>query len=394
MAPRETIPLRLRHQIRLAARLLLASWFATVLFYWVAHRLQPDVLLALLPGLALALYLRGQLVRFAGANHRSGEPGRLLPTLGGANWITLLRAAAVVGMAGFLPATMLGDPHLPERLAWAPGMVYTGISLADLLDGWIARKQRRETELGQHLDIETDAAGLLTASLVAVALGRLPVIYLLVGLAYYPFILGIHLRRRRGLPVVPLKSRPYARIIAGFQMGLVAMALLPVFQTAFTRVAAYLFMTPLLVGFWRDWGVVSGRLETDAAQQTALDRWARSGVMQGLPLVLRLALLAAGIATFAAGGLGQAHPAWQLAHGGGCLLAGLGVMGRSAALGIALMLGSLASPFGASLFPMLHFGAATVLMLTGTGALSLWAPEERILYRRKRGRRRAPCATP
>ena len=39
--------------------------------------------------------------------------------------------------------------------------------LADLLDGFVARRQQRQTELGQRLDIETDAAGLLVALLWA-----------------------------------------------------------------------------------------------------------------------------------------------------------------------------------------------------------------------------------
>ncbi len=394
MAHRETIPLRLRHQVRLAALLLITAWLAPVLFYWVSRQLQPDLFLALLPGLALALHIQGRLFRWAGANHRAGEPDRLLPTLGGANWVTLLRAGAVVGLAGFLPLTILRGQKLPDRLAWVPGLIYLGISLADLLDGWIARKLGSETDLGRHLDIETDAAGLLAASLVAIGLGRLPHLYLMVGLAYYPFVLGIWMRRKLALPVVALQSRPYARIIAGFQMGLVALALFPLFNTAFTRVAAYLFMTPLLIGFLRDWLVVSCRLETDAAQQTPLDRWSRSWFTRALPPVLRLALLAGGIATLVDGEVAWTHPAWQLAHSLCCLLAGLGVLGRSAALGLALMLGSEPSPFGTSMRAMLLFGSATALMLTGTGPICLWAPEERILYRRKPVRRKTPSETP
>jgi hypothetical protein len=58
-------------------------------------------------------------------------------------------------------------------------------------------------------------------------------------------------------------------------------------------------------------------------------------------------------------------------------------MGRSASLILVLLLGCNQSPFGISLPVMVVFGTAAVLMLTGTGAMSLWAPEERILYRRK-----------
>ncbi len=78
----------------------------------------------------------------------------------------------------------------------------------------------------------------------------------------------------------------------------------------------------------------------------------------------------------------QTHPLWQLAHGLCCLIAGLGCMGRSAGLGLTLMLGSTSSPFGLSALSMITFGASATLMLTGTGAMSLWAPEDRVLYRR------------
>lgn len=381
MNQQATVPLLLRHQLRLAAAFLLAIWLLTVFLYWVAHRLQPAVFMALLPGLALTRYMQAQLAHHAGDNHRHGEPNRIFATLGSANWITLLRAGSVVGLAGFLPLPIIWGRNLPERLAWAPGIIYLGVCLADLLDGFIARRQGRETGLGKHLDIETDAAGLLTASLVAIALHRLPTIYLAVGLAYYFFILGIRVRRKRGLPTVALQGRPYARIIAGFQMGLVTLALMPVFDPYFSGLAAYIFMTPLLIGFLRDWLVVSCRVKTDAAQQSILDHRARSWIKKFLPLILRPAILAVGIWTLFHGGLGRTHVAWWLVPGAGCLLAGLGVMGRSAALCLVLMLGSNLSPFGSSMLSTLLFGAAAALMVTGTGTLSLWAPEEKILYR-------------
>lgn len=255
--------------------------------------------------------------------------------------------------------------------------------MADLLDGFMARKQGRETELGKQMDIVTDAAGLLVASLLAVALGRLPVIYLFVGLAYYPFIFGIWLRHKRALPVVALQSRPYSRIIAGVQMGLVGMALLPIFNPAFTFLAAYICMTPLLIGFYRDWLVVSCRLKTDNHQQSSLDRLARSS-MKPLPLALRLIIIAGGITTLACYSFAQTDPSWQLAHSLLCLLAGIGFLGRSASLALLLLLASSQSPFGTTLLAMTIACTAAALMLTGTGAKSLWAPEDEILYRRKK----------
>jgi len=382
MDNQKIISLRLRRQMRLAAGLLITPWLLAVYIWWPLFRLRPAVMLAFLPGLAVAVYIQMQLSHHLGNNHRRGEDDRLFATLGAANWITLARAVAVVGLAGFLPMSVQRSQEWPAVLTWAPGIIYLSLSLADLLDGFAARKQRRETELGKRLDIETDAAGLLVASLVAVALGRLPVLYLLVGLAYYPYILGIWTRQRRALPVIALRQRPYARIIAGFQMGLVGMALLPIFNPAFTSVAAIILMTPLLIGFLRDWLVVSGRMKTDTDQQSILDHRTRSVMTKIFPLMLRLAILAGGIALLAGNGFYRVHLPWRLAIGFCCLVAGFGFMGRSAGLFLVLMLGSNPSPFGISVISMVIFGTGAALMLTGTGVLSLWAPEEMILYRR------------
>lgn len=380
---RRVVPLGLRHQSWLAAALLFSPWLLSILLGWPLFLQHPVAALALLPGLAMAIHLQRQLFRHLGSNHRPGAEDQPFPTLGAANWITLLRAGAIVALAGFLPMAFQRGYGLPEVLSWAPGLIYLGIALADLLDGMVARKQDRETELGKRLDIEADAAGLLVASLVAVSLGRLPALYFLVGMAYYPFIFGIWLRQKRGLPLNALPPRPFARIIAGFQMGLVGMALLPLFNPAFTFVAAFIFMTPLLVGFVRDWLVVSCRLKTDGNRQVNPDRWAGLFWTRILPLVLRLLILVGGIALLV-GESFPIHPFWQLVLSACCLLAALGCMGRTAALFLALLLGSTLSPFGTSMPALILFGAAATLMLTGAGALSLWSPEERILYRRKR----------
>jgi CDP-diacylglycerol--glycerol-3-phosphate 3-phosphatidyltransferase len=112
--------------------------------------------------------------------------------------------------------------------------------------------------LGAFLDINLDALGLLIAPLLAVWYGQLPYAYLSVGAAYYLLVFGIWLRKKYSKPVFEIKSRPSARIIAGFQMGFVGIALLPVIPSAITKGVAYIFMVPLLVGFAKDWLVASG----------------------------------------------------------------------------------------------------------------------------------------
>lgn len=378
------VPSTLRRQAWLAAALLFCPWLATLFLCSPLLQLQPLVIVSLLPGLMAAIYLQLRLVIHIGSNHRCGEADRPFPTLGAPTWITLLRAAAIVALAGFLPLAVRRDPALTGALIWAPGLIYLCIALADLLDGFMARRQHRQTELGQRLDIETDAAGLLVALLVAVSLDRMPAFTLLVGLAYYLFLFGIWWRQQRHLPVIALQSRPYARIVAGFQMGLVAMALLPLFNPPFTSIAAALVMTPLLVGFGRDWLVVSCRLHTDSDQRTALDHWADLVLTRLLPLVLRSLLLAGGMVTLFQGPASLPHPAWLWAQSLCCLLAGIGWLGRSAALLLTLLLSCSLAPYGTGLPVLLLFGIAATLMLTGTGPRSLWSPEEGILYRRSR----------
>ena len=390
---RREVPRRLRRQSRLAALFLFLPWMLTIFLCRAIFFREPFTIMTLLSGLAVMIHIHRHLAHHLVSNHRHAEENSLFATLGAANWITLLRASLIVALAGFLPLAFLPHHGLLNHdiLAWAPGIIYLVISMLDLLDGYVARRQGRVTELGKQLDIVTDAAGLLVASLLAVALGRLPFIYLLVGLAYYPFVFGIWLRQRRALPVVALQSRPYARIIAGCQMGLVAMALLPIFKPAFTYLAAYIFMTPLLIGFLRDWLVVSCRINTDADQQSNLDLWMRSLARKPLPLALRLIVFTGGIITLAGYGVFQTHLPWQMAHSLCCLLAAIGLMGRSSGLFLVLLLGSNQSPFGITVLSMTLFAAAAALILTGTGTMSLWAPEERVLYRRNKKNTNTAC---
>jgi len=365
----------------LALTLLALPWLVTVLCWRELIPRQPLAGLTLLPGLGTAALLLHHLHRSLGRNHRPGEEGLLFPTLGLANWVTLLRGSAIVALAGFLPLALPSAGALHGPLAWVPGTLYLLVGLADLLDGRLARRSGRVTELGKALDTATDAAGLLIASLLAVLLGRLPLPYLLVGLAYYPFVLGIWLRERRGRVVKPLQPRPYSRIIAGFQMALVGVALLPLITPLTLAIAAYLCMTPLLLGFLRDWLVVSGRLLTDSQHQTIWDRWAAELWTRALPPLLRVFLVGSLLTPL----LSQPRP--SLASPGQdaiafcLLLIGMGLLGRLAALVLALIIAITLVPVEPH--SLLLFGISLTLALTGTGPYSLWSPEEAMLYRKR-----------
>ncbi len=374
----------MRRELWVAAGLLFGPWLIAVSLFQTEIRNNPIYILTLLPGLFVAGHIQGHLVRHFHDNHRTFEWGRPFSALGAANWITLLRACWVVALAGFLPMAYLREHELAVAYSWVPGILYCCISLADLLDGFVARRQKRETELGKRLDIETDAAGLLVASLLAVTLGRLPGIYLLVGAAYYPFTFGVWLRRKRRLPTVDLQPRPFARIVAGFQMGLVGTVLLPLFQQRFTLIAAVIFMLPLLSGFLRDWLVVSCRVTTYEGQKTSWEIHSRSFFQKFLPGLLRLILLVGGMLLLGEYDGLQVEFSWKLAGVFCCLSAAAGFLGRGTSLALILMLGSNQSHFGSSGISVLIFSAAAAIALIGTGSPSLWEPEEGLLYRRGR----------
>ncbi len=385
---RSAIPAPLHRQSRLAAVLLFSLWLLCLSAVWPLVPGNLQTVASFLPGLAVACYILQQLVQHLTANHHPKNQDLVYQNLGAANWITLARAGGIIVLAGLLPLALFSGQALQYNFdypiwAWIPGILYLLVALADLLDGYIARKQNHETELGQKLDMATDAAGLLVAGMVAVALGRLPIAYLLVGMAYYLYTFAIWWRRRRGLPVITWRARPYARIIAGCQMGLVAMVLLPMFDRLFSFIAGYLFMTPLLLGFVRDWLVISGRLATDDTQQLVIDRQVRA-LMLWLSPILRLLLLAGAGVTLTHSSILSTQMFWQTGFYVCCLMAGLGFLGRSAALLLVLLLGCTVSPLGISPLSISIFSIAVILTLAGTGRLSLWAPEETLLYRNKK----------
>ncbi|MEW6220374.1 MAG: CDP-alcohol phosphatidyltransferase family protein, partial [Thermodesulfobacteriota bacterium] len=181
-------------------------------------------------GLCLALIL-GRLWALL-PEHRHQPGAALLPRLGPGTWLSLLRGLFLAWLAGllFLPWSSL--LAMAPLSALMPGLCYGLASLLDLLDGYLARRTGTATRLGAALDVELDALGLALASSMGVRLGRLPAAYLAVGAAFYVYRGAIWWRARHGRPVFPPPFRVGARHAAGFQMGLVALGLLPVLPFA------------------------------------------------------------------------------------------------------------------------------------------------------------------
>jgi CDP-diacylglycerol---glycerol-3-phosphate 3-phosphatidyltransferase len=288
--------------------------------------------------------------------------------LGAANRLTLLRGLLISLTAGFL-----FNAHADSAfLAWLPGALYLTAAVLDGVDGAWARRTGTTTSLGQALDVQYDALGVLVACAVAVSTRRLPAYYLVAGAAYYFFQLGLWCRRRRGKPIYPAGSRTFARLMAGFQMGFLGIALLPVFSDTVMAIAAPGFLVPLLAGFVWDWRVVRGRVSATAIRrlETRVVTLAAK-----VPLLLRGGILIGG------GGLLMSSAALPVT-GSTLIPFGLGLMmvagvaGRSAALLLSLFLAYQASVAEPSPLLMTLLMGSLLILLTGTGDGSLWQPED------------------
>jgi CDP-diacylglycerol--glycerol-3-phosphate 3-phosphatidyltransferase len=326
-------------------------------------------------------------------HNRRSESSRLWPTLGHANRLSLVRGILLFLLAGFI---FLPRPTI--ALTWLPALLYTADRITDLFDGYLARITRRESKLGAILDIELDGLGLLVAVVLGVQYGLLPIWYLPLAVSRQLFVAGMSLRRRAGLPNRDLPPSDNRRIIAGFQTGFLSVMLWPIMTPAVTHLAAYLFAIPLIYSFGRDWLVVSYVVDPTTATYVRVRGTIKRWFERWLPVVARLAIAlftifllwpllrdATAWATFAeAWGI----PATAVLRYG--LLALGGVAATLVALGsvariAALLLMTLAvCSAGVDGFTWqgngwLFVGSAIVAHL-GSGAWSLWQPEERWLH--------------
>jgi CDP-diacylglycerol--glycerol-3-phosphate 3-phosphatidyltransferase len=306
---------------------------------------------------------------------RAQHPGA---RVGVATMLTLGRGLLLGALAGCVPLARAG------RAVWLPGLLYTTAAVADLADGYVARRRGEVSELGGRLDVAMDALGLVVGPLAALALGRLPVWYLLLGASYYFFQAGLWLRGRRGLPVhrERVRPQPYARMFAGYQMGLVATVLFPVVGPPGTSIAATAFMLPTLALFAHEWLLVTGRAAPDSQRVWRAVATGRMVLAHALPAARTLAAL--GILALVL--RHQLAPAWLAA---GALLAG-GVLTRLCAFAAAVMLAVvLRDDF--SLLPTATFAVTLLPLLAGGGRAALWSPEDRWLFARAGAPRRSPA---
>lgn len=362
----------IKHEILLAILVGIATLLAA--FFCIKQFTSLDALHWLLLADGLWLFVCWQLWQRIDLN-RTSESAAPYPTLGWANRLTLLRGGLIALTGGFL-----FQPQAAGFAAWIPGLLYTLAAILDRIDGFVARRSKHTSLLGNELDTVYDALGLLVAPLLAVGYGKIHWSFLLVSAAYYVFVSGIHWRRTRNLPVYPLLPSMLRRTLAGFQMGFVAFILLPCFHAPLTVVIGVAFMLPILLGFIVDWLVVSGKIQSSTTTHAFFNRLANSSHTLFQPF-LRLILLSA-ILFFVASDnfISSITNAIILMLFASATL--IGLAGRTNALIVLMVFTFIQGTATVDAVSSVIIFSSVWIMLLGTGRFSVWQWDERWVNRR------------
>jgi CDP-diacylglycerol--glycerol-3-phosphate 3-phosphatidyltransferase len=354
-------------------------------FTWLQTNWQPGYAVRWLGQSAVMIaYLLWVLWRALPENIRLGE-SRLLPTFGAGNSATLLRGVLIACLAGYL-----FSPRPAGWQAWIPALIYTLAALLDYMDGYLARVTNHATRMGESLDMSLDGIGVLTAAVLAVQYGQVPAWYLMVALARYVYLACLWVWSRVGKRVYPLAPSVRRRAFAGLQMGFLFVILWPFFSPPGTHLAAALFSLPFLAGFLLD-----GLTATGIIRQTMKSSGLWNAVFRWLPLLLRAT--AAGLIAVSffqwsqdAGSL-PAPQLWiiflRILEAATAMFLLLGAAARiTSIMGLALLgVSQIFTP----LTPVQVALAVlyTAILYLGSGAMSLWTPENRLIYSRAGERR-------
>jgi CDP-diacylglycerol--glycerol-3-phosphate 3-phosphatidyltransferase len=384
----------LRRRWLLVAALYILS---ILLFYWL-WRFEKGLAYGnqwLVQTALIATYCLWVVWRNLPENHRPGEQA-VLAMFGWGNRLTLLRGLLISMIAGFLFI-----PWPAGRLAWLPAVLYTTADIADFLDGYAARITNHVTQLGSRLDVEFDSLGMLIVSLLAVWYGQLPQWYLLIGLARYFFLIGLWVREKRNLPNQPLPHSQHRRIFAGFQMSFMSVVLWPILPAEAATIAGTIFALATSAGFIRDWLIVVGHLDAQSDSYRLWQRQAYQLLTDYLPPVARFVFSGCMLVV-----VQQLDPVWQPAGWvalftnwhlpwaallatffaiiglAASVMIALGIMSRIMAIVVMFPLGFDMVVNGANLFNSIAMACGVLVMIFGSGALSLWQPDDNFVLRR------------
>lgn len=361
---RTTLEMRWR-TLAIGCALSLAAGAVLMSRFWT-----PSAVLSWLTGAGLVTTAILAYARWHLDENRRDVHSPRLEAFGPGNVVTLVRGLALAMAGGFLFA-----PAPEEVLRWTPPILYTTAIVADLFDGALARRANFSTLLGARLDIELDGLGVLLAVLLAVHLGQLPPWFIPVGLARPLFSFGLWVRTRRELVTRDLPPSRHRKLFAGIQMGFLSAALWPVLSKETLTLVGACVLLPTLVGFTRDWLVVSGRIASASDGYAQLHRGTAVFVTKGVPLLLRL------LAPAAVAWLWLSEPfsgsviiASTMVLGVTAVL--VGWLGRLGAVMLIISVGIHATVHGLALVTALVLVGAAMILLFGTGPMSLWKPEE------------------
>ncbi len=318
-------------------------------------------------------------------NRRADEEDTL-PSLGWANRVSFLRGIFIAALFGFL-----FSPWPDSPLSWLPFTFYLFAALSDILDGYLARITNHVTELGGALDMENDSWGVLIVTGLEFWYGQVPAIYLLVGLARYLFVFGLQLREKQGKQNVELPFSFRRRIFAGVQMGFIVALLAPVFPAYATKLAAILFMLPFLTGFLYDWLIVIGWI-TPEKGAIFFERIISVKLFSIIPLALRLVVvfILLGFTLMLRREIFREYSLflaylWVILSFFSVPMLFFGVAGRLGAVFALISAGMAVDMTKTGYEYALVILFSSVLLFTGTGALSLWSPEDWLIYNRAGG---------
>jgi len=307
---------------------------------------------------------------------------RLLPSLGAANLLTLGRAALIAAMAGFLFQDPPGDGR-GAWLRWAPGGLYLLAVVMDYVDGWVARATGTVTRLGELLDTEIDALGLLVASLLLVSGGKAPTVFVGVGIGYYGIRAARRIRSWAGRRTGEVKPRAGARMVAGCEMGFAAVALLPVLSPEATAPAGWVMASVFLAGMVKDWLVICGRASPEGRPLGPWMRAVETAAARALPMLLRVAVAVGVILSITqpCSIRGAAAQAGVMILGTLCTL---GVAARIAGMLLSLVMAGFVTTTCSGTGVGLALAAAVFLMVTGAGHPRIWQPEDAFFYKKRK----------
>lgn len=287
------------------------------------------------------------------------EDGLFFQSLGWPNILSLLR-----GLLLCLLSIFIFIPNLSELLVWWVAVIFTTAILTDGLDGYLARKTQRQTELGKVLDIEIDSVAVLIGAMLAISFGKLPLWYIIIALARYLFVFGTAIRKYFGHSTQPLQESLYRRTLAVANMNFMMLALYPSTSPEVLEIMACFATIPFCLGFIQDWLIVNTFIRVENKNyQNQHQRFCFLYFVL-FPIALRVSLI---IALFF---VKEEHLLWLLP------LVILGIYGR-----ISVLLLIIIEMF--SLHSSQHFidvyivSSISILALNGLGKYTLWSPEEK-----------------